>query len=76
MADKSNKNPENVPGKYYVDSQCINCNLCIEIAPDIFEMSEDNGYSFVKKQPITDDEIARADEALEGCPVQAIGKSA
>ncbi|MGN1309349.1 MAG: ferredoxin, partial [Akkermansia sp.] len=34
---------------------------------------EDEGVSFVCKQPTTDDEIALCTEAMEGCPVQAIG---
>ena len=25
MADKNDKRPESVPGKFYVDSQCIDC---------------------------------------------------
>ncbi|OHE70888.1 MAG: ferredoxin [Verrucomicrobia bacterium GWC2_42_7] len=73
MADKSNKWPENVPGKFYVDDQCIDCDLCRDMAPDFFVRNEDGGYSVVCKQPSTDDEIAECNEALEGCPVNAIG---
>ncbi|PYK64290.1 MAG: ferredoxin, partial [Verrucomicrobia bacterium] len=28
MADVANKYAENVPGKFYVDDQCIDCDLC------------------------------------------------
>jgi hypothetical protein len=35
MADPANKYPENVPGKYYVDDQRIDCDLCRETAPQI-----------------------------------------
>jgi ferredoxin len=67
---------EKWPEKFYVDEQCIDCDLCRETAPDFFTRNEDGGYSFVHKQPeSTDDEgIALCMEALEGCPVEAIGE--
>jgi ferredoxin len=73
MADQANRYPENVAGAYYVDNQCIDCDLCRETAPDNFKRNEDGGYSFVYKQPENDDEAARCKEAKEGCPVEAIG---
>jgi ferredoxin len=73
MADAANKYPENVPGKYYVDNQCIDCDLCRETAPDNFKRNEDGGYSYVFKQPGSPEEEARCKEAKEGCPVEAIG---
>jgi ferredoxin len=73
MADVANKYPENVGGKYYVDNQCIDCDLCRETAPDNFKRNEDGGYSFVFKQPESPEEEARCKEAKEGCPVEAIG---
>jgi len=73
MADVANKYPENVAGKYDVDNQCIDCDLCRETAPDNFKRNDDGGYSFVYKQPTTPEEEARCKEAKEGCPVEAIG---
>jgi ferredoxin len=73
MADVANKYPENIGGKYYVDNQCIDCDLCRETAPDNFKRNEDGGYSFVFKQPESPEEEARCKEAKEGCPVEAIG---
>lgn len=73
MADKSDKWPENVAGKFYVDEQCIDCDLCRETAPDYFSRNEDGGYSFVFNQPTTQEGIDECMEALEGCPVDAIG---
>ncbi len=35
--------------------------------------SDDNGYSFVYKQPETEEERELCDEALTACPVEAIG---
>lgn len=73
MADIDDKNPENVPGKFYVDSSCIDCDLCRETAPSIFGREADEGYSFVMKQPADAEEEALCVEAMEGCPVDAIG---
>lgn len=73
MANKTDKWPKNVSGKFYVDEQCIDCDLCRETAPDFFKRDDDGGYSYVYKQPSTADEIDLCKEALEGCPVNAIG---
>ena len=73
MADKANKYPENIAGKYYVDNQCIDCDLCRETAPNNFQRNENGGYSFVSKQSAGDEEEKQCKEAMEGCPVEAIG---
>jgi ferredoxin len=73
MADKQLKNPENVPGKYYVDNTCIDCDLCRNIAPGTFTRHEEGGYSIVFKQPETAEETAQAEEALASCPSETIG---
>lgn len=73
MADLENKYSENVGGEFYVDNQCIDCDLCRETAPSNFTRQEDGGYSYVYKQPENDEERAQCVEAMEGCPVEAIG---
>jgi len=73
MAISSDRLPQNVPGAFYVDSQCIDCDLCRETAPTVFNRHDETGYSYVFHQPTTPDEIALAQEAMEGCPVEAIG---
>jgi ferredoxin len=73
MADPTDKVEGQAPGKYYVDSNCIDCDVCRETAPDNFEANEDDGFSFVSKQPENGDEEAQCQEALESCPVEAIG---
>ena len=45
MADKNDKRPESVTGKFYVDSQCIDCDLCRETAPKSFTRQDDGGAS-------------------------------
>ena len=74
MADKNDKRPESVAGKFYVDSQCIDCDLCRETAPANFKRDDDGGHSYLYKQPESDEERALCEEALTGCPVEAIGR--
>ena len=74
MADKSQKQPENIAGKFYVDVTCIDCDVCRETAPNNFTQQTSKGYSYVYKQPANAQEEASCQEALESCPVEAIGK--
>ncbi len=76
MADINDKLPDNVPGKFFVDEQCIDCELCRETAPENFSRNDDEGYSYVKKQPENEEETSQCEEAVEGCPVEAIGTAA
>lgn len=73
MASRENRYPDNVPGRFYVDEQCIDCDACRETAPSHFRRNDERGYSYVYRQPVAPDEIARCQAALEGCPVEAIG---
>lgn len=73
MADKTQKWEDNVPGAYYVDKECILCSLCTDIAPDNFVESDDGDHDFVYKQPVNDEELQQCEDALEQCPVDAIG---
>jgi len=73
MADAANKYPENVAGRFYVDNQCIDCDLCRETAPNNYKRNDDGGHSYVYKQPENEEEEAQCKEAMEGCPVEAIG---
>ena len=74
MADRKEKEPESVPGKYYVDTQCIDCDVCRVTAPQNFQRNEDKGYSYVFSQPGTPEEDAQCHEAMDSCPVEAIGR--
>ena len=74
MADKDCKLAENVAGKFYVDDQCIDCDACRETAPDFFRRNDDKGYSYVYRQPQSAADVDICMEALEGCPVEAIGE--
>jgi len=71
MADNTRKTPGNVSGDYYVDEECILCDECVEKAPENFASGDE--YAYVKKQPETADEEELCQEAMEECPVDAIG---
>ncbi len=73
MADNTDKVEGNVDGQFYVDSNCIDCDLCRQTAPDNFERNEDEGFTFVNKQPESEDEVQSCMDAMEECPVEAIG---
>jgi ferredoxin len=73
MADKTNRLSQNIVGPYYVDSSCVDCDLCRNTAPDFFERDEKTGFSFVYRQPLTREERALAEEARQGCPTESIG---
>lgn len=73
MANKEDRVQENIAGQMFVDTQCIDCNLCRDTAPNNFKRSEEGGYSYVFKQPENDDESKQCKEAMESCPVEAIG---
>jgi ferredoxin len=73
MAEKSNRLAENVAGPYYVDSSCIDCDLCRETAPQIFKRNDEIGMSLAYHQPITAEEQSFAENARQGCPSESIG---
>lgn len=71
MANVGLRLPENAPGDFYVDSTCIDCDACRQIAPETF--AEDGDYSIVHQQPHNEDEFRRAMMALVACPTASIG---
>lgn len=73
MADKTDKNPQNASGSFYNDMTCIDCDLCREIAPAFFVRDDDEGLSYVHRQPESLAEIPLAEEAMKSCPTESIG---
>ena len=73
MADKDNRWEDNIPGQFYVDEECILCSVCSDAAPDNFRMADDEDHDICYKQPENDDELEQCQEAMENCPVEAIG---
>ena len=71
MANLALRLPENVPGDFFVDSTCIDCDACRQIAPETY--SEDGDASIVYHQPENETETTRALMALVACPTASIG---
>ena len=71
MANKSRSYPENVPGEFFVDDTCIDCDLCRQIAPSIYK--DAGGHSAVYQQPLAGAETLRGAMALVACPTGSIG---
>lgn len=71
MADWTKRLPRNVPGEFFVDTTCIDCDTCRQLAPTVF--GETGEYSFVAAQPQTDTDTRNALRALVACPTGSIG---
>lgn len=72
----TDRHPDNAPGPWHVNENCIGCDLCEENAPAIFRRSAVGDHNIVHHQPATPDELLAAGEALELCPVEAISSAA
>src|SRR2546422_9536722 len=71
MADVAKRLSTNIGGNFFVDTTCINCDTCRQLAPKSFvENGED---SSVYRQPETESERYQAYQALLACPVGSIG---
>jgi len=71
MADLKKSVPENVPGDFFVDSTCIDCDTCRQLAPAVF--GEAPEHAFVHRQPENPEDRRRALHALVCCPTGSIG---
>ncbi len=71
MANLKKSVPENVPGPYFVDSTCIDCDTCRQLAPAVFGEAED--HAFVHYQPASTEDRRHALHALVCCPTGSIG---
>jgi glyoxylase-like metal-dependent hydrolase (beta-lactamase superfamily II)/ferredoxin len=71
MANPKKRVPENVAGDFFVDSTCIDCDACRQIAPNIYGEAAET--SFVKAQPCSSTDRRQALQALLACPTGSIG---
>jgi glyoxylase-like metal-dependent hydrolase (beta-lactamase superfamily II)/ferredoxin len=71
MANAALRLSANVPGDFYVDSTCIDCDACRQIAPAVFRDIGDQSAVF--HQPESDEELLAAQKALLACPTSSIG---
>jgi len=68
MAQIDERLPQNVPGDFFVDASCIDCDACRQIAPASFR--EYGGKSVVYRQPQNPGEVHRALMALAATPFE------
>jgi len=82
VADWNNKWEDNIGGTvnvggkkfgFFVDKECILCSVCSDAAPNNFRMSDAEDHDICFKQPESEEEVAQCHEAMENCPVEAIG---
>lgn len=71
MANLQKSVAENVPGEFFVDRTCIDCDACRQIAPEVFGQAQDT--SFVRAQPADPAQRRSALHALLSCPTGSIG---
>lgn len=71
MADRKKIVRENVDGDFFVDTTCIDCDTCRQIAPGSFK--DAGNYSYVWEQPDSAQARRRATQALLACPTGSIG---
>ena len=71
MANIQRRLPENVPGDFFVDESCIDCDTCSQLAPAVFR---DHGEQCsVYRQPDNAADTRLALMALVACPTGSIG---
>jgi len=71
MANVAKRVPENVLGDFFVDSTCIDCDACRQIAPAVFGQATETSY--VSHQPEKSADRRAALHALLSCPTGSIG---
>jgi glyoxylase-like metal-dependent hydrolase (beta-lactamase superfamily II)/ferredoxin len=71
MANFLKRVAENVEGDFFVDSTCIDCDTCRQLAPAVFAEGPD--HAFVHRQPASAEDRRQALHALVSCPTGSIG---
>jgi glyoxylase-like metal-dependent hydrolase (beta-lactamase superfamily II)/ferredoxin len=74
MANPAKALPANLPGNWFVDSTCIDCDTCRQLAPQVF--GEADGFAIVRQQPASPADEQAAARALVSCPTGSIGTRA
>jgi ferredoxin len=58
--------------KVIVDfAKCTGLGICESVAPEFFEVNDD-GQLVALKEDITDNELQSVEEAVAGCPTEAL----
>jgi glyoxylase-like metal-dependent hydrolase (beta-lactamase superfamily II)/ferredoxin len=74
MANPKLRLAENIDGSFFVDSTCIDCDTCRQLAPASFR--DHGGQSSVYHQPQNAPEKLLAQMAIVACPTGSIGSAA
>lgn len=53
------------------EQECIGCETCVELCPDVFEMNEDGEKAIVKDPDST---LECVEESIDSCPSEAISR--
>lgn len=72
MARPDQRHQANVYGPWFVDTRCIDCGTCRELAPELFAPA--GHQSVVATQPADVTAERRAWLAAEACPTRSIGR--
>lgn len=64
------RHPNNAPGDWYIDRDCINCKAAQTVAPGL--IVERQGQSVFARQPRTSDELRQAWRARLLCPTASV----
>lgn len=73
MAIKDLAVVENISGDYFVDQNCIACQVCVKLAPSMFKMNAMMENAFVYSLPKNQQNKELYWEAMDLCPVESIG---
>ncbi|MBA3700439.1 MAG: MBL fold metallo-hydrolase [Planctomycetes bacterium] len=73
MATRDRAVHENVPGSFFVDDTCIDCDTCRQVAPLTF--IDADGHSAVQVQPEDPTALRAAARAVLCCPTNSIGSA-
>lgn len=58
--------------KIVVDwNKCTGLGICESLAPDVFEVN-DAGELELKQEVVSDDQLSEVEEAVAGCPTEAL----
>jgi len=52
--------------------ECIGCEACVELCPEVFSFNDDKGKAFVLEDADAGEECV--DEAIASCPAACISK--
>jgi glyoxylase-like metal-dependent hydrolase (beta-lactamase superfamily II) len=70
VAEGTDPHPANVPGPWFVDRRCIDCDAMRQVAPELFERVD--RQSVIRRQPATPEEEERMWLAALACPTNSV----